>query len=246
MTPMGENSLEIVRLSMSAPTLPAKNLFEPLRNFLNPPGSGSFESSLTNSNSAPGSPAVDAELLIQWIKRAKKGDFSSYQKIYEQFARKVLNFIYRMVNSVEEAEDLTQETFVTVYQKLGSLKDNAKFEPWLFRIARNFVYQRYRSRPPSSVSIDALDEDGQLVTQLVDERKTPDEAFQSEELEKVIQEVVSDLPEKYREVFVLSAIRHMSYQEVAEIVGRSLPSVKTDIHRARLEVRKRVKGYLKM
>lgn len=243
MTPMGENSLEIVRLSISAPTLSAKNLFEPFRNFLNPPGSGFFESSLTNTNSAPG---VDAELLIQWIKRAKKGDVSSYQKIYEQFARKVLNFIYRMVNSVEEAEDLTQETFVTVYQKLGSLKDNAKFEPWLFRIARNFVYQRYRSRPPSSVSLDALDEDGQLVTQLVDERKTPDEAFQSEELEKVIQEVVSDLPEKYREVFVLSAIRHMSYQEVAEIVGRSLPSVKTDIHRARLEVRKRVKGYLKM
>jgi RNA polymerase sigma-70 factor, ECF subfamily len=222
------------------------NLFEPLRNFLNPPGSGFRESSLTRSNSAPGNDAVDTELLIQWIKRAKKGDVSSYQKIYDQFARKVLNFIYRMINSVEEAEDLTQETFVTVYQKLGSLKDNAKFEPWLFRIARNFVYQRYRSRPPSSVSLDALDEDGQLVTQLVDERKTPDEAFQSGELDKVIQEVVSDLPEKYREVFVLSAIRHMSYQEIAEIVGRSLPSVKTDIHRARLEVRKRVKGYLKM
>jgi RNA polymerase sigma-70 factor, ECF subfamily len=246
MTSMGENSLEIAGVSMSAPTLLTGNLFEPLRNFLNPHGSGFVESGLTNTDSAPGSAAVDAVLLIQWIKRAKKGDVSSYQKIYEQFARKVLNFIYRMVNSVEEAEDLTQETFVTVYQKLGSLKDNAKFEPWLFRIARNFVYQRYRSRPPSSVSLDALDEDGRQVTQLVDERKTPDEAFESEELEKVIQEVVSDLPEKYREVFVLSAIRHMSYQEVAEIVGRSLPSVKTDIHRARLEVRKRVKGYLKM
>jgi RNA polymerase sigma-70 factor (ECF subfamily) len=231
---------------MWAATPLTNNLFEPLRNFLKPSGSSFFESGLTNTNSAPGSVAIDADLLVGWIKRAKNGDVSSYQKIYDLFSRKILNFIYRMVNSVEEAEDLTQETFVTVYQKLGSLKDNTKFEPWLFRIARNFVYQRYRSRPPSSVSLDALDEDGQLVTQLVDERKTPDESFESEELEKVIQEVVIDLPTKYREVFVLSALRHMSYQEIADIVGRSLPSVKTDIHRARLEVRKRVKGYLKM
>jgi RNA polymerase sigma-70 factor (ECF subfamily) len=139
-----------------------------------------------------------------------------------------------------------QETFVAVYQKLGTLKDNDKFEPWLFRIARNFVYQRYRTRPAAAVSIDALDEDGRLVTQLADARKNPDEAFQSEELENVVAGVIADLPDKYREVFVLSALQHLSYQQIAEIAGRNLPSVKTDIHRARLEVRKRVKEYLKV
>lgn len=193
-----------------------------------------------------GGAAANPAALLKWIKRAKRGDIGSYERIYDQFARKVLNFIYRMVNSLEEAEDLTQETFVAVYQKLGSLKDNSKFEPWLFRIARNFVYQRYRSRPPAIASIDAVDEDGQPVTQLVDERKTPDEAFQAGELERVVQEVIEGLPEKYREVFVLSAIHKFSYQEIAETVGRSLPSVKTDIHRARLEVRKRVKEYLRV
>jgi RNA polymerase sigma-70 factor (ECF subfamily) len=200
---------------------------------------------LTKKNLNGGS-VNDSAALLKWIKRAKRGDIGSYQKIYDQFARKVLNFIYRMVNSLEEAEDLTQETFVTVYQKLGSLKDNSKFEPWLFRIARNFVYQRYRSRSPVTVSVDALDEDGQPLTQLVDERKTPDESLQAVELERVVQDVIDELPEKYREVFVLSAIQKLSYQQVAEIVGRSLPSVKTDIHRARLEVRKRVKEYLKV
>ncbi len=184
--------------------------------------------------------------MIRWIEKAKRGDIGSYQKIYERFARKVLNFVYRMVNSVEEAEDLTQEAFVTVYQKLGSLKDDARFEPWLFRIARNLVYQRYRNRTPAGVSVDTLDEDGQPFTQLADTRKNPDEAFQATELESVVQRVIADLPEKYREVFVLSALQHMSYQEIAEAVGRSLPSVKTDIHRARLEVRKRVKEYLKV
>src|SRR5512135_3547900 len=121
-------------------------------------------------------------MLVRWIRAAQKGDLDSYQKIYEHFARKVLNFIYRMVNSVEEAEDLTQETFITVYEKLESLKDDTRFEPWLFRIARNYVYQRYRSRPPASISVDTLDEDGQPFTQIADDRKNPDEAFQASEL----------------------------------------------------------------
>ena len=183
--------------------------------------------------------------LIHWIEQAKRGDIGAFQRIYDLFARKVLNFVYRMIGSTEEAEDLTQETFVTVYQKLASLKDNDKFEPWLFRIARNFVYQRYRARSPVSVPIDALDEDGQPTTQLIDQRKNPDEALAAQELEDVVQNEINRLPEKYREVFVLSAIQHLSYQEIAEITDRSLPSVKTDIYRARLEVRKHVKEYLK-
>jgi RNA polymerase sigma-70 factor (ECF subfamily) len=200
---------------------------------------------LTKRNSNSGGSEQDAGLLVQWIKKAKKGDLDSYQKIYDLFSRKVLNFIYRMVNSVEEAEDLTQETFVTVYQKLDTLKDNDKFEPWLFRIARNYVYQKYRSRPPATVSVDAVDDEGQEIIQLADERKNPDEEYQAGELRDIIENVVSDLPEKYREVFVLSALKRLRYEEISEIVGRSLPSVKTDIHRARLEVRKRVKDYLR-
>ena len=192
------------------------------------------------------SQTVDPEILAQWITNAKRGDIGSFQKVYDSFARKVLNFIYRMVSSLEEAEDLTQETFVTVYQKLGSLKDNSKFEPWLFRIARNYVYQKYRSRSPVTVSIDARSEDGRVIHRVVDGRKNPDEFFQTAELEGVVHKVIQALPEKYREVFVLSAIQRKSYQEIAEIVDRSLASVKTDIHRARLQVRKQVKDYLKV
>jgi RNA polymerase sigma-70 factor, ECF subfamily len=201
---------------------------------------------LTTKNLNPTNANIDPATLIQWIRKAKKGDVRAYQEIYGLFSRKVLNFIYRMVNSQEDAEDLTQETFVAVYQKLGTLKEDSRFEPWLFRIARNFVYQRYRTRSPSTVSIDALDENGQTVTQLVDSRKNPDEAFQNIELEDVVTEVIAGLPGKYREVFILSALQHLSYQQIAEVVGRSLPSIKTDIHRARLEVRKCVKEYLKV
>lgn len=200
---------------------------------------------MTKNNLNPDSAATEPALLAKWIEQAKKGDIQAFQRIYDLSSRKVLNFIYRMVASMEEAEDLTQETFITVYQKLGSLKEDAKFEPWLFRIARNYVYQKYRRRGPATVSVDARDEGGRSATEIVDERKGPQEAFQSDELGRVVREVISDLTEKYREVFVLSVIQHRSYQEISEIVGRSLASVKTDIHRARLQVRKRVKEYLK-
>lgn len=176
---------------------------------------------------------------------ARKGDIGSYQRIYDVYARKVLNFVCRMVRSPEEAEDLTQETFIVVYQKLRTLKEIDRFEPWLFRIARNFVYQKYRKRAPYVVSIDTQTEDGRPLPEPVDERKNPDQAFQAGELEDVISGVIANLPEKYREVFVLSAIQRLSYQEIADIVGRSLQSVKTDIHRARLDVREGVRRYLK-
>jgi RNA polymerase sigma-70 factor, ECF subfamily len=189
---------------------------------------------------------IDPAKLKSWIERAQQGDIASYQNIYEAFAHKILNFIYRMVHSPQEAEDLTQETFIVVYQKLGTLQDTGKFEPWLFRIARNFVYQRYRTRVPPSVPIDEPDEEGRLGIQLVDARKNPDESFQSQELENVVSAVIAGLPEKYREVFILSAMQNLSYQRIADIVGRSLASVKTDIHRARLEVREKVKNYLKV
>jgi RNA polymerase sigma-70 factor, ECF subfamily len=189
--------------------------------------------------------ALDLALLVRYIDEAKTGQIAAFQRIYDLFARKVLNFVYRMVASKEEAEDLTQETFVTVYQKLASLKDNEKFEPWLFRIARNNVYQKYRRHAPATVSVDEQDEDGRIVSELVDGRKDPQESYEAGELEQVVRKVITELPDKYREVFILSALHNLSYQEIAAIVDRSLPSVKTDIHRARLQVRNKVKEYLK-
>ena len=200
---------------------------------------------MTGSGDRPSAAVRDRTLVADWVRRAKQGDLEAFQKLYASFARRVLNFIYRMVNSVEEAEDLTQETFVAVYQKLGTLKEEEKFEAWMFRIARNYVYQNYRSRGPSAVSVEELDEDGHTVTQVPDVRKDPSEVFEARELQDVVEAAIGSLPEKYKEVFVLSAIQHLSYQEIADVVGRSLPSVKTDIHRARLAVRREVKDYLK-
>ncbi len=201
---------------------------------------------MTGTGDRTGAPTDDRALIADWVKRAKKGDLDSYQRLYDRFARRVLNFIFRMVHSPEEAEDLTQETFLAVFRKLNTLKEDERFEAWLFRIARNFVYQKYRAHEPNLVSVEELDEDGQPVTQVPEARKGPRESLEARELEDVVEGAISSLPEKYREVFVLSAVQHMSYQEIADIVGRSLASVKTDIHRARLAVRRQVKEYLRV
>jgi RNA polymerase sigma-70 factor (ECF subfamily) len=84
------------------------------------------------------------------------------------------------------------------------------------------------------------------VVQVPDTRKGPGESLEARELEDIVEGAIGSLPDKYREVFVLSAIQHLSYQEITDIVGRSLASVKTDIHRARLAVRKQVKDYLQV
>ncbi len=140
-----------------------------------------------------------------------------------------------------------QDTFVLAFKNLDSLKVNAKFQSWLFRIAQNNVFQKYRGKAPQIESIDVHESIGEStsgVAELPTPTKGPEDRVLSAELEKIVQRAINELPEKYRQVFVLSAVQRLSYQEIAEIVGRSLASVKSDIHRARVEVRDKIKEYL--
>ena len=180
---------------------------------------------------------------VEQVKLAQRGDLTAFQELYESFSHKIVNYLYRMTGSRAEAEDLAQDTFVLAYRNLTSLKDPARFQSWLYRIAQNSVYQRFRSKGPELQSIDEEIE-GSGAQELPALDPGPEASVLSDELETVIEKAISSLPEKYRTVFVLSAVQRLSYNEISEIVGRSLASVKSDIHRARVDVRDRVKGYL--
>lgn len=150
-----------------------------------------------------------------------------------------------MTGSREESEDLAQDTFIQAYKKLSSLRDPLKIQSWLFRIAQNNVFQKYRGRQPVVESIDEHDlTEWSELRQLTTPQMEPEAKALSIELQGVIARAISQLPEKYRTVFVLSAIQRISYQEISEIVNRSLASVKSDIHRARIVVRDKVKEYM--
>ena len=200
---------------------------------------------LSSKKNAQG-PSVSGEELGDLVSRAKEGRVEAFQELYGLYSRKILNYTYRLTGSREEAEDLTQDTFVLAYKNLISLKENGKFQSWLFRIAQNNVYQKYRGTRPQFDSLSEIEEpESSAVQQLITPLRSPEERLLSDELEQVVEEVINQLPEKTREVFILSAIQKLSYKEISEIVDRSLASVKSDIHRARVSVREKIKEYLR-
>ena len=169
------------------------------------------------------------------VQRAQRGSEEDFHKLYDLFSRAIFNFVWRLIGSLEDAEDVTQETFLKVHSEIRNLRESGQFKFWLYRIARNEVYQRLRrSKRSPEISIDQgeIDYYGFLPDSSHD--TNPEEQALSGELNKVVGKALTRMSPKYRDVFVLAVFHRMSYQEITKIVGRSLLSVKTDIYRARL------------
>jgi RNA polymerase sigma-70 factor (ECF subfamily) len=179
------------------------------------------------------------------IARARAGDQEAFRLVFERYSRPVLGFIYEMVSDRDIAEDLTQETFVRAYQNLKQLRDDAKFSTWLFGIGRNVARESLRSRQ----------REGQSRTQDIDSTQqqehtgtsdSPVQQLLEKELNIAMETALQALDEEKRVVFFLKVLHQRSYQEIAEITGFSLAKVKTELHRARLEMRRRLRLYLEM
>jgi len=175
--------------------------------------------------------------LIDLVSKAKQGDVNAFHQLYNQFGRDIYNFVYRLTGSKEEAEDLTQETFVKAYMELKHLREDSRFKSWLFSIARNEVYQRARRHAFKTKSLE------EEPVQIRSQEKNPEEAYLHGELSELVQSALDSLPLKLKTVLILAAVQNHSYQEIAEMVGRSMAAVKTDIHRARLRVRDYIKKH---
>jgi RNA polymerase sigma-70 factor, ECF subfamily len=183
--------------------------------------------------------------LEKLIKAAAGGSVEDFHELYEIFSTPVYKFVLGMVGIEAEAEDITQEIFIKVFYKLKKLKDPEYFRFWLYRIARNEVYQKHKKiKRRSEVSID--NEEIGYYDFIADDKSGPDPEKQiiSRELDSVIQKALLSLKPKYRDVFILAVQEKMSYEEIAKIVGRSVVSVKTDIFRARQAVKEKLNRYL--
>lgn len=177
----------------------------------------------------------------QLIAAARRGDHDAFRHLFDRWARPVVSFVYDMVGDRALAEDLTQETFVRAYKYLGALRDETKFSTWLFSIAKNVAREHLRSSHSRSKKVDLDDE---TVLELQDERPTPAGALLDKELNGVVRHALGALDEDKRLVFTLKIFQQRSYEEIAEITGFSVPKVKTDLHRARTEMRRRMSPYL--
>jgi RNA polymerase sigma-70 factor (ECF subfamily) len=138
-----------------------------------------------------------------------------------------------------------QQTFLIVIRQLGTLREASLLESWIYRIARNEVYQKFRRQKVMKEESDPpKGDDGPGLA--VEERlhANPERLLLSRELRGALRSALSGLPVRLREVFVLGVIQGMSYKDVSEISGRSILSVKTDVYRARLALKKELQKYL--
>jgi len=175
------------------------------------------------------------------IRRARNGEDEAFRLIFERYVRPIISFIYDMVGRRELAEDLAQETFVRAYKNLKSLRDETKLSTWLFGIAKNVARESLRARIRDDRKVD-LDEGPAL--ELSDGMPLPEGQLLNKELNGVIQVALGSLDEDKRLVFTLKVLHQQSYQEISRITGSSIPKLKTDLHRARAEMRRRIRPYL--
>ena len=175
------------------------------------------------------------------IARVRSGDDEAFRLIFDRYIRPVISFIYDMIGQRDLAEELAQETFVRAYKGIQTVKDDTKLSTWLFGIAKNVARESLRSRLRDNNKVEM---ENDSVMELSDKELLPDGQLLNKELNHVIHEALSTLDQDRREVFTLKVFHQRSYEEIAEITGFSIPKLKTDLHRARAEMRRRIQPYL--
>ncbi len=180
------------------------------------------------------------------IKKALSGDQKAYSQILGRYRNAVFGLVYRMVRDREEANDLTQETFIRAFKSLPYYRPKYAFSTWLFRIATNRCIDHLRKRKVRTVSLDqgVETETGELRREIPDSSTRPDEIFFQKRRMVSIERAIDSLPPKYREVISLKHKEERSYEEIARILDLPLGTVKVRIFRARELLKKKLKSLL--
>jgi RNA polymerase sigma-70 factor (ECF subfamily) len=188
----------------------------------------------TSSNYEALSEMTDEELMDQF----QAGTAAAYDILVDRYKDQLTNYIYRFVGDWEECEDLLQETFLRVYRNRHSYRPVAKFSTWLYTIAGNLARSEYRKRKRRKVySIQSVNRDNEeYEMDLPDESFAPDEAAEGAIQDKYIQEALMEIPEEFREVVVLRDIQQLSYDEIAQVTGLPMGTVKSRINRGRTKL----------
>lgn len=175
------------------------------------------------------------------VARARAGDQEAFRLLFVRFSRPVSQFIYQLVSQRDLADELTQETFVRAYRNLNQLRDDSRFSTWLFGIGHNVAREFLRAKQRQ---IESLSEE---INESEDTRSiSPVDGVLEKELNLAIEKALQELDEERRAIFVLKVFQQRSYQEIVEITGFSLAKIKTELHRARLKLRQRLRCYVEM
>ncbi len=187
-----------------------------------------------NSDTIP-----DKDLLLDLV----NGDTEAFNILVDRYKNRLLNFVYRFVKDYDVAEDIVQETFLRVFRKRRDYKAIANFSTWIFTIAGNLAKSELRRRKRwRFLSIDATDEEEKSYD-IQDPGMRPDRIAAVRMLNESVQDSIDKLQSKYKEALILRDIEGMSYQQIAEIIGVPVGTVKSRVNRARLKLQKKLKGH---
>lgn len=201
-------------------------------------------------SSDPSSPADDAPDAaahdLRLMARIKQGDTEALRELIEAHQHRVIGTVSKMLGDESDAEDIAQQVFIRVWKSAARYEPTAKFTTWLFKITRNLVFNelRRRKRHPTR-SLDATTEDDDRPLQMPDPgTKAADTSLLDDEMQAAIQKAIDELPEVQRMAIVLRRYDDIPYEEIGEILGLSVPAVKSVLFRARTELREKLKKYL--
>jgi len=169
---------------------------------------------------------------LDLAQQSAAGDVSAFETLYRRHFRRVYLLCLRMLGNPAEAEDLTQETFTHLYNKIGSFRGDSAFTTWLHRLTVNQVlmhFRRRKSRPEFTTF------DGETPIQIVRGTENPGKMPIVDRL--VLEDAISKLPPGYRSIFVLHDVEGHEHGEIAQMLGISEGTSKSQLHKARLKIR---------
>ena len=179
---------------------------------------------------------------------AKQGDKGAFTELVNRYAQRVFRVARHITKNDQDAEDVLQDTFLKAYSRLGQFEGNAKFYTWIVRVAVNEALMRMRrgkNRVTVSLDQELETSDGAIQRELPAETESPEESLSRTELRESLTQAIDSLSEIYRPVFVLRDVEGLSTEETAEMLNLSLAAVKSRLLRARLQLRQKLRRFLK-
>jgi RNA polymerase sigma-70 factor, ECF subfamily len=186
------------------------------------------------------------------VRALKMGDPDAFERLVRLHQDRVYGLCLRMMGNREEAEDLAQEVFLTVYNSIRSFREESLLSTWIYRITRNhclnrlkFLKRRAHERKQPLDETQQADLAGDNIHQAVSGRvPRPDRLVEGKQMEAIIQKQIGKLSGEHRELIVLRDIEHLSYEEIQDITGLAAGTVKSRLHRARMELARMMAPYL--
>lgn len=177
---------------------------------------------------------------------ARLGDQRAFGELVDLYKDKIYHLAYRMLSNRHEAEDIVQETFLRVYLHLDRYDAAHKFSTWIYRIGTNLCIDRLRKRRPSyslDAELSATDgADGYAM--IASEGRTPESELLLTETQQTVRRAIEQLPDKYKPIVILRYMQDLSLQEIGDILGLPVTTVKTRVHRGREFLRNKIKHEL--